>query len=75
MDDDFTYVSRWQGLVYSAFVIDTFADCILGWRVSGLVKTDFVFDASRVTGQVIAVACGFDALAVGLPALGGHQPA
>ena len=42
---DFTYVSTWQGFVYVAFVIDTFADCIVGWRVSRSAKTDFVLDA------------------------------
>ena len=31
---DFTYVSTWQGFAYVAFVIDTFADRIVGWRVS-----------------------------------------
>ena len=31
---DFTYVSTWQGFIYVAFVIDTFADRIVGWRVS-----------------------------------------
>jgi len=39
---DFTYVSTWQGFVYVAFVIDTFADKIVGWRVSSSPKTDFV---------------------------------
>ena len=38
---DFTYVSTWQGFVYVAFVIDTFADRIVGWRVSRSAKTDF----------------------------------
>ena len=42
---DFTYVSTWQGFVYVAFVIDTFADHIVGWRVSRSAKTDFVLDA------------------------------
>jgi len=35
----------WQGFVYVAFVIDTFADKIVGWRVSSSPKTDFVLDA------------------------------
>lgn len=30
MDDDFTYLSTWQGFVYVAFVIDTFAVRIVG---------------------------------------------
>ena len=42
---DFTYVSTWQGFVYAAFVIDTFADRSVGWRVSRSAKTDFVLDA------------------------------
>src|SRR6056297_3053295 len=42
---DFTYVSTWQGFVYVAFVVDTFADRIVGWRVSRSAKTDFVLDA------------------------------
>jgi transposase InsO family protein len=42
---DFTYVSTWQGFVYVAFVIDVFARCIVGWRVSASMKTDFVLDA------------------------------
>lgn len=42
---DFTYVSTWQGFVYVAFVIDVFARMIVGWRVSGSMRTDFVLDA------------------------------
>lgn len=42
---DFTYVSTWQGFVYVAFVIDTFADRIVGWRVSRSRQTQFVLDA------------------------------
>ena len=45
MGDDFTYVSTWQGFVYATVVIDTFADRIVGWRVSRSAKTDFVLDA------------------------------
>jgi putative transposase len=42
---DFTYVSTWQGWLYVAFVIDVFAKCIVGWRVSNTMTTDFVLDA------------------------------
>jgi transposase InsO family protein len=42
---DFTYVSTWQGFAYVAFVIDVFARCIVGWRVSATAHTDFVLDA------------------------------
>ena len=42
---DFTYVSTSQGFAYVAFVIDTFADRIVGWRVSKSRQTQFVLDA------------------------------
>jgi len=42
---DFTYVHTWQGFAYVAFVIDVFARRIVGWKVSGSAKTDFVLDA------------------------------
>jgi transposase InsO family protein len=42
---DFTYVATWQGFVYVAFIIDTFARRIVGWRVSRSARADFVLDA------------------------------
>jgi putative transposase len=42
---DFTYVATWQGFVFVAFVVDVFARCIVGWRVSSSIKTDLVLDA------------------------------
>ena len=42
---DFTYVATWAGFVYVAFVIDTFARRIVGWRVSRSAETGFVLDA------------------------------
>jgi putative transposase len=42
---DFTFVATWRGFVYVAFIIDVFARRIVGWRVSGSLKTDFVLDA------------------------------
>ena len=42
---DFTYVSTRQGFVYVAFVIDTFANKIVGWRASRSQQTQFVLDA------------------------------
>lgn len=42
---DFTYVATWQGFVYVAFVIDTFARRIVGWRVSRTAHAGFVLDA------------------------------
>jgi len=42
---DFTYVARWQGFVYVAFVIDVFARRIVGWRASRTANAGFVLDA------------------------------
>jgi putative transposase len=42
---DYTYVSTWQGFAYVAFVIDTFGDRIVGWKLSTSQTTDFVLDA------------------------------
>ena len=42
---DFTYVSTWSGFVFVAFVLDTFARRIVGWRASRTAHTDFVLDA------------------------------
>lgn len=42
---DFTYVSTWAGFVYVAFVIDTYARRIVGWRVSRTPNAGFVLDA------------------------------
>jgi putative transposase len=42
---DFTYVATWQGFVYVAFVIDTCARGIVGWRASRSAHAGFVLDA------------------------------
>ena len=42
---DFTYVSTWSGFVYVAFIIDTYARRIVGWRVSRTAHAGFVLDA------------------------------
>jgi putative transposase len=52
---DFTYVATWRGFVYVAFVIDVFARCLVGWRVSSSLRTDFVLDALE---QAIYQRCG-----------------
>ena len=40
-----TPFATWRGFVYVAFVIDTFARRIVGWRVSRTAHADFVLDA------------------------------
>ena len=42
---DFTYVATWAGFVCVAFVIDTYARRIVGWRASRTAHTSFVLDA------------------------------
>ena len=42
---DFTFVSTWRGFAYVAFVIDTFANRIVGWKASTSQNTQFVLDA------------------------------
>jgi putative transposase len=42
---DFTYVARWRGMVYVAFVIDVFSRRIVGWRASASMRTDLALDA------------------------------
>ena len=42
---DLTYVATWRGFVYVAFVIDVFARRIVGWRVSGSLRSDIALDA------------------------------
>ncbi len=42
---DFTYVTTWAGFVYVAFVIDTYARRIVGWRASRTAHASFVLDA------------------------------
>jgi len=42
---DLTYVATWRGFVYVAFVIDTYARRIVGWRVSSSLAADIALDA------------------------------
>ena len=42
---DFTYVSTRKGFVYVAFVIDTLANKIVGWRASRSQQTQFFLEA------------------------------
>jgi len=42
---DLTYVATWSGFVYAAFVIDAYSRKIVGWRVSGSLRSDLALDA------------------------------
>ena len=42
---DLTYVATWRWFVYVAFVIDTFARRIVGWRASSSFRSDLALDA------------------------------
>ncbi|WP_329537038.1 DDE-type integrase/transposase/recombinase (plasmid) [Streptomyces sp. NBC_01450] len=42
---DFTHVATWSGVVYIAFVVDTFSRRIVGWSASTSKETRLVLDA------------------------------
>jgi transposase InsO family protein len=42
---DLTYVATWRGFVYVAYVIDTYARRIVGWRASSSLRSDLALDA------------------------------
>ncbi|MFF3879159.1 DDE-type integrase/transposase/recombinase [Streptomyces sp. NPDC001978] len=42
---DFTHVATWSGVVYVAFVVDTFSRRIVGWSASNSKETRLVLDA------------------------------
>jgi putative transposase len=42
---DFTYVSTWAGMAYTAFVIDVFSRMIVGWNVATTMRTELVMNA------------------------------
>ncbi|OMH30690.1 transposase [Tersicoccus sp. Bi-70] len=45
---DFTYVRTWAGFVYVAFVLDVFAQRIVGWHASSSKKVDLVLTPLRI---------------------------
>ena len=45
---DFTYVRTWAGFVYVAFVVDVYAQRILGWHASTSKQTELVLTPLRM---------------------------
>lgn len=45
---DFTYVATWAGFVYVAFVVDVFAQTILGWHAQTCKQASLVSTAARM---------------------------
>ncbi|MDH5152732.1 DDE-type integrase/transposase/recombinase [Kocuria palustris] len=45
---DITYVRTWAGFVYVAFVLDVFAQRIVGWHASSSMRTDLVMPPLRI---------------------------
>lgn len=45
---DFTYVRTWAGFVYVAFVLDVFAQRIVGWHASSSMRVDLVMTPLRI---------------------------
>jgi transposase InsO family protein len=54
------YVATWPGWSYVAFVIDAFADRIVGWRVKTTKDTGLVFDALEQAVHTRLPAAGAD---------------
>ena len=42
---DLTYVPTWAGFCYTAFIIDAYSRCIVGWRVARTLRTSLALDA------------------------------
>ncbi|MFD3537865.1 IS3 family transposase [Streptomyces sp. NPDC058661] len=42
---DFTHIKTWAGVVYVAFVVDTFSRRVVGWSAATVKETVFVLDA------------------------------
>ena len=45
---DFTYVRTWSGFVYVAFIVDVFAQRIVGWHAATDRRTDLVLTPLRI---------------------------
>ena len=45
---DFTYVRTWTGFVYVAFVVDVYAQAIVGWHALATKHTELVLTALRM---------------------------
>jgi hypothetical protein len=45
---DFTHVAAWSGVVYVAFVVDTFSRRIVGWSASASKETQLVLGAPEM---------------------------
>jgi transposase InsO family protein len=45
---DFTYCRTWAGFVYVAFVVDCYAQRIVGWHAAGDKRTDLVLTPLRI---------------------------
>ena len=45
---DFTYVRTWAGFVYVAFIVDVFAQRIVGWHAATTKRTDLVLTPLRI---------------------------
>jgi putative transposase len=45
---DFTYLRRWQGVVFFAFILDAYSRRIVGWQFASHMRTELVLDALRM---------------------------
>lgn len=49
---DFTHVAAWAGVVYVAFVVDTFSRRIVGWSASMSKEAQLVLDAPNTSTRL-----------------------
>ena len=45
---DLSYLRCWEGLVFSAFVIDAYSRKVVGWQLAAHMRTTLVLDALRM---------------------------
>jgi putative transposase len=45
---DLSYLRCWEGLVYFAFVIDSYSRMVVGWQLATHMRTDLVLDALKM---------------------------
>ncbi len=45
---DLSYLRRWEGLLFLAFIIDAFSRMIVGWQLASHMRTTLVLDALRM---------------------------
>src|SRR5579859_8264786 len=45
---DFTYLRRWEGLLFFEFILDAFSRMVVGWQLASHMRTTLVLDALKM---------------------------